>query len=167
MSRFTKADRQRVIDGYLGQSGRNTFDPHEFIDWLGDNPEHEAYPWFYGTDDATAAREHRVAMARQFANGLRIRASVSQAPGKSSTVHVVEREYPAYISPVASRKGGGGYIPFDPHDPAMMDEHRRQGVTALEAWLRRYRGAFEMEGADMRPIEKLIAKHKAALTEAA
>ncbi len=167
MARFTKADRQRIIDGYLAESGRNSFDPHEFIDWLGDQTKHEAYPWFYGTDDATAAREHRVSLARQFANGLRIVARVSEAPGKSSTVRVVEREYPAYISPVAGRKQGGGYFPFDADDPAMMAELRRQGITALESWLRRYRGAFEGEGADLKPLERLIAKHKAALAEAA
>ena len=167
MARFKQADRQRIIDEYLAQSGRNSFDPHEFIDWLADQEEHEAYPWFYGTDDATAAREYRVAMARQFANGLRIVARVSQAPGESSTVRVIEREYPAYISPVAGRKQGGGYFPFDAEDPAMMAELRRQGITALESWLRRYRGAFEAEGVDLKPMDRLIAKHKAALKQVA
>lgn len=150
---FTSKDRQRIIDGYLSQSGRNMFVPAEFIDWLAGEPEHEAYEWFYGMDDATAAREHRIAMARRMASGLRITSSVEES--KSSVVQISVREYPAFVSPVASRRSGGGYAPFDPEDSADMAELRRQGAVALQSWLNRYRGAFA--DADLRMIEEIAA----------
>ena len=150
---FTSKDRQRIIDGYLSQSGRNMFVPSEFIDWLADEPEHEAYEWFFATDDATAAREHRIAMARRMANGLRITAKIQEAT--ASVVQIAVREYPAFVSPVASRKSGGGYAPFDPQDGAAMKELRRQGAVALQSWLNRYRGAFG--DVDLTVIEKIAA----------
>ena len=148
---FTKADRQRIIDGYLAETGRNMFNAAEFIDWLGEQPEHEAYSWFYGKDDATAAREYRIGLARQMASGLRIVAEVSTMRAK--VVQIAVREFPAYVSPVASRKSGGGYEPFDPKDAASMAELRRQGEVALQSWLRRYRGAFE--DTDLTAIEEI------------
>jgi len=153
MASFTKADRQRIIDGYLAETGRNMFNAAEFIDWLGEQPEHEAYPWFYGKDDATAAREYRIGLARQMASGLRIVAEVSTTQAK--VVQIAVREFPAYVSPVATRKSGGGYEPFDPKDAAAMAELRRQGAVALQSWLRRYRGAFE--GVDLTMIEEIAA----------
>ena len=151
---FTKADRQRIIDGYLSETGRNMFNAAEFIDWLGEQPEHEAYPWFYGKDDATAAREYRIGLARQMASGLRIVAEVSTT--KAQVVQIAVREFPAYVSPVASRKSGGGYEPFDPKDAAAMAELRRQGAVALRSWLARYRGAFD--GVDLTTIEEIAAQ---------
>lgn len=151
---FTKADRQRIIDGYFHETGENMFVPSAFIDWLADQPEHEAYGWFYGKDDATAAREYRIGMARQMASGLRIVAEVSTT--KAQVVQIAVREFPAYVSPVASRKSGGGYEPFDPKDSAAMDELRRQGVVALRSWLDRYRGAFA--GVDLTTIEEIAAQ---------
>ena len=47
MAKFTSADRQRIIDGYLSATGRNMFHPAEFIDWLEGQPDHEAHPWFF------------------------------------------------------------------------------------------------------------------------
>lgn len=153
MAQFTKADRQRIIDSYLHETGENIFIPSAFIDWLADQPEHEAYGWFYGKDDASAAREYRIGLARQMASGLRIVAEVSTT--QANVVQITVREFPAYVSPVASRKGGGGYQPFDPKDAAAMAELRRQGAVALQSWLRRYRGAFE--GADLTTIEEIAA----------
>lgn len=150
---FTKADRQRIIDGYLHETGENIFVPSAFVDWLADQPEHEAYGWFYGKDDASAAREYRIGLARQMASGLRVVAEVSTTQAK--VVQIVVREFPAYVSPVASRKSGGGYEPFDPKDEAAMAELRRQGAVALQSWLRRYRGAFE--GVDLSAVEEIAA----------
>ena len=152
---FKKADRQRIIDGYLSETGRNLFVASEFIDWLEGQPDHEAYPWFFGMDDATAARQHRIALARRMASGLRVVASVETKEAK--VVQITEREYPAYVSPVAGRKHGGGYERFDPSDDAAMAELRRQGSTALRSWLERYRGAFEAKGLDLTPIEEIAA----------
>lgn len=157
---FTGRDRQKIIDNYLAQSGRNLFVPGEFIDWLAGEPEHEAYEWFFGIDDATAAREHRIAMARRMASGLRITAEIKQA--KSSVIQIAVREYPAFVSPVASRKSGGGYEPFDPKDNAAMAELRRQGQVALQSWLNRYAGVFA--DVDLTVIEQIAAEGRVALS---
>ncbi|QDA35764.1 hypothetical protein E4191_16495 (plasmid) [Paracoccus liaowanqingii] len=137
---FTSADRQRIIDDYLAQTGRPMFIPGEFVDWLAGEPEHEAYDWFYGMDDVTAAREHRIAMARRMAGGLRITVSVQEVT--TTVVHIAPREYPAFISPMSTRRSGGGYTPFDPHNPADMAELQREGAVAMQSWLNRYAGAF-------------------------
>lgn len=155
MAQFTKARRQAIIDGYLTETGRNLFVPAEFIDWLSGQPDHEAYEWFFSKTDAEAAREHRIWMARTMANGLRITAEVSNAPAKGSTVNVAVREFPAYLSPVNLRHGGGGYQRFDPQDADAVAELRRQGQTALRSWLARYSGAFTAQ--ELKAIEKIAA----------
>ncbi len=157
MSNFAKKDRQRIIDGYLAETGRNMFSASEFIDWLGDQPDHEAYPWFYGMDDEAAAREYRIALARRMASGLRIVAKVSETPDEAQVVQFSTREYPAYVSPVAGRKNGGGYQRFDPDDDEAMMELQSQGAQALRSWLERYRGAAEAAGADVTAIEEIAA----------
>lgn len=161
MAQFTKKDRQRIIDDYLARSGANMFVPAEFIDWLSGQSEHEAYPWFFGKTDAQAAREHRIAMARQMASGLRITAKVSVAPQEGARVCVAVREFPAFVSPVAGRASGGGYEPFDPCDDAAIRELRRQGEVALRSWLNRYSGAFA--GTDLSAIEEIAAPGRTAL----
>ncbi|WP_273280957.1 hypothetical protein [Pseudooceanicola atlanticus] len=155
---FSRADRQRIIDGYLAATRRNHFVPQEFVDWLGGNPEHEAYDWFFGSGDEEAARQHRISLARNLANGLRITAPVSSAPLTSAPAKVAVREYPALVSPVAGRRDGGGYQPFHPDDPAMVAELRRQGAQALKAWLSRYRGVAEQSVVDVAPIEEIVAR---------
>lgn len=167
MAGFPMRQRQQIIDNYLAATGRNLFNPAEFIDWLGGQPDHEAYPWFFGMDDATAAREHRIQMARSMANGLRITAQVSQAPEKASTVNVAVREFPAMISPVAGRKEGGGYQPFDPTDVQQADELRRQGAQALRAWLSRYRGIAEQAGIQVDAIEEIVVAMGGGVADAA
>lgn len=157
---FTSKDRQRIIDGYLAQSGRNLFIPGEFIDWLSGQPDHEAYEWFFGMDDAAAAREHRIAMARRMASGLRITAKIEEQ--QSSVVQIAVREYPAFVSPVATRKSGGGYEPFDPQDDAARAELRRQGQVALQSWLNRYAGVFA--DVDLTVIEQIAADGRVALS---
>jgi len=162
---FKSKDRQRIIDGYLAESGRNMFVPSEFIDWLADQPEHEAYDLFYGMDDATAARQHRIALARRMASGLRIVAK--QEESRSNVVAVTTREYPAYVSPMAGRKGGGGYEPVDPSDEAHIAELRRQGAASLRGWLARYRGAFEHAGIDVSAIEEIASSQDGSVAQSA
>lgn len=164
---FTKKDRQKIIDEYLSASGANMFVPAEFIDWLGAKPDHEAYELFYGIDDATAAREHRILLARQMANGLRIVAPVSTAPASASVVSVAVREFPAMVSPMAGRKEGGGYLAFDPQDPVVTAELRRQGATALRGWLNRYRGVMELGGINVSPIEEIVVRIEGDVASAA
>lgn len=152
---FTKKDRQRIIDAYLSETGKNMFVPGEFIDWLSGQSDHEAYPWFFAKSDGEAAREYRIGLARQMASGLRITVQPSEAKG--SVVSLTVREYPAYVSPVAGRKAGGGYERFDPEDEAALAELKRQAVTSLNSWLRRYAGAVEESGVDVTPIKEIAA----------
>ncbi len=101
MSNFARKTKQRIIDEYLQVTGLNMFKADEFVDWLANQPEHEMYDAFYGIDDATAARQWRIDMARRMASGLRI--VVEQTDIKQSD-KVLTIEYPAYISPVAIAK---------------------------------------------------------------
>ena len=111
MSSFNKKTKQRIIDDYLQNTGANMFVPADFVDWLATQPEHEAYPAFYGMDDAEAARQHRIQMARQMASGLRIVAKAEDVD--RSVVAITVTEYPAYISHVSKRTRGGGYGKFE------------------------------------------------------
>jgi len=152
---FKTQDRQRIIDGYLSLTGRNMFIPGEFVDWLAGQPKHEAYEWFFGMGDDEAARQHRIGMARRMASGLRI-ASRSQET-KATVVSITTRDYPAFVSPIAGRKSGGGYEPVNPDDEQQIAELRRQGASALRGWLARYRGAFEHVGIDLSGIEEVAS----------
>jgi len=152
MSGFPKKERQRIIDEYLQATGQNMFVPADFVDWLKGQPQHEAYEWFYGIDDGEAARQYRIDLARRMASGLRI--VVNENVSETSTITV--REYPAYVSPVASRKHGGGYAPFDPRSEIDQLELRRQAAVQLAAWLNRYRGCAENIGLDMTAIEDIV-----------
>jgi hypothetical protein len=167
MSSFSKKERQRIIDEYLAATGRNMFVPGEFIDWLGDNPDHEAYEWFYGMDDETAAREYRIALARRMASGLRIMSTVSTVPDSAQVVQFSTREYPAYVSPLSGRKSGGGYTPFNPDDPELMAELQCQGAQALLSWLSRYRGAAQAAGVDVSAIEEIATTLQGRVAQSA
>jgi|TARA_Y100000114_G_C11563062_1_gene232719 hypothetical protein len=152
--RFSKDTKQRIIDEYLASTGLNTYRADEFVDWLANQPEHEAYAAFYGMTDEHAARQYRIDMARDMASGLRIVAKTEVIESGVSTIKVTE--YPAYISPVKGRKDGGGYEPFDPSDEEAQAELRRQAGVQLAAWLNRYRGSAENIGLDMTPIEDMV-----------
>ena len=151
MSGFQKKDRQRIVDGYLQVTGRNMFVPGEFVDWLGGQPDHEAYGWFYGMDDTEAARQYRIDLARRMASGLRIVVSDTEVV----TNTIVVREYPAYVSPLAGRREGGGYAPFDPRSEIDQAELRRQAGVSLTTWLGRYRGCAENIGLSVGPLEEM------------
>lgn len=154
MATFWKR-RQAILDEYLTETGCNMFVPGEFVDWLQERPDHEAYDWVFGQGDTEAARQHRIALVRRMASGLRIVAKVETT--KAQVVHITERQYPAYVSPIAGRKDGGGYVRTDPGEPEMMEELRRQGATALASWLNRYGGAFRDAGHDLKALEKIAA----------
>jgi len=157
--KFTKRDRQKIIDGYLQDSGENMFNASAFIDWLSGKPDHQAYPWFFAKDDQAAAREYRIGLARQMASGLRIISNV-QTIDASNVVHIVTREYPAYVSPVAGRRFGGGYERFDPADSEHIAELQRQGAQGLRSWLDRYADVFASY--DLSVIEAIAAQAEKA-----
>lgn len=158
MAGFDKKARQKIIDDYLEASGANMFVAAAFVDWLAERPDHEAYDWFFGAGDAADAREYRIMKARQMTNDLRIVAPVSAAPDTGQVVSIAVREFPAYVSPVAGRKAGGGYLAFDPNDAAAVAELRRQGAVALRGWLARYRGVMELTGVDLAQIEQIAVQ---------
>jgi len=153
MAGFPKKERQRIIDEYLAATGRNMFHPAEFIDWLKDQPEHEAYEWFYGMEDEHAARQWRIQLARQMASGLRI--VVKHTEPTQQKINLVVREYPAFVSPASNRKNGGGYEAFDPDNEQAQQELRRQAAVGLASWLNRYRGCAENIGVDVSSIEDI------------
>tara|TARA_B100000212_G_scaffold311664_1_gene263502 strand:+ start:171 stop:674 length:504 start_codon:yes stop_codon:yes gene_type:complete len=153
MSNFAKKTKQRIIDDYLQTTGLNIFKPDEFVDWLATQPEHELYDAFYGMDDSVAARNWRIDKARQMASGLRI---VVEQTHIEQSDKVLTIEYPAYISPVATRKSGGGYEPFDPDDEDAQYELRKQAGVTLAAWLNRYRGSAENIGLDLTSVEYIV-----------
>ena len=70
MAYFSKKTKQRIIDDYLQQTGNNMYVPQEFIDWLADHPDHEAYHAFHGRD-AELLNESKLDLARRFASGPR------------------------------------------------------------------------------------------------
>jgi len=156
--KMTSANRQKIIDDYLADSGQNFFSAPSFIDWLGEKPDHIAYPWFFNKDDESAAREYRIGLARRMASGLRIVTHVSTAPATGTVVHIIERIIPAYVSPMASRHDRGGYYPVDPQDEAQLAEIKRQGGTALRSWLRRYSGVMAECGIDVGDIEQVALR---------
>ena len=152
MAYFSKKTKQRIIDNYLQHTGKNMFVPQEFIDWLADHPYHEAYKAFHGRDEELL-NEAKLDLARRFASGLRIVAKTEVIESEVRRIKVTE--YPAYISPVTTRRQGGGYEPFDPESEESQAELRRQAGVQLAAWLNRYRGAAEHIGLDMTPLEEM------------
>ena len=154
---MNKNERQAVIDEYLEQTGSDTVVPREFIDWMRPRTNHPAHRYFFARSDEEAAMEYRLSLFRQFASGLRVSFKVKYTDPVSTKVKIEVREFPALISPVAGRKGGGGYERFDPKSAASMSELQRQGAQALQSWLARYRGAAEAAGADVKPIEEIVA----------
>lgn len=152
---FKRSNRQKIVDDYLNVTGKYIFIPGEFVDWLEGQPEHQCYHWFFGQDDEKLAREYRIGLARRLVAGCRIVVKTSETV--ASVVHVKIREYPAFISPLAGRKDGGGYHRTKADDPEDMAELRHQGALALRSWLKSFRGAFEDAGVDLAPIEQIAA----------
>lgn len=150
-----KQERQRMIDAYLAETGRNMFVAGEFVDWLSGRPEHPVHALIFRKDDADAAREYRIDLVRRMTSGLRIVARVEEKRGR--VVSITTREYPAFVSPLAGRRSGGGYVPLNPDDHDAMRELVRQGKQALQSWLHRYGAAMEQDGADLAPVRKIAA----------
>lgn len=141
--RLTRTRKQAIIEGYFDAVGTQIFVASEFIDWLSEKPEHEAYPWFFGQSDEVEARNSRIAMARSFVSGLRITVKSDAPTEGGKTVKVVEKTYPAFISPIEGRRGGGGHIRFVPEDPKSVESLRAEGAANLVSWLERFGDVFD------------------------
>ena len=155
MPRWNARERQRVVDEYLNDSGNNHFQPREFLAWLKERPGHSLYDVFYGKSDERLATIMREAMVRHWISGCRL--TVNYTDPTSTSVNVVVTEQPAYISAVAGRKAGGGYTRNDPSDPEAQAELARQAASALDSWLRRFRGIAITSGIDTTAIDTIVA----------
>jgi len=161
--RFTKKDRQDIIDDYLNQTGRNIYVPSEFIDWLRDNPGHKIYNNFFGASDEEMADKHRENMARQFVSGLRITIKISELPmpSKIENLKVEAVDVPSLISPINNRANGGGYVSVDVKDTDTMTELAMQAHQSLKSWRKRYAGTCALSGIDISEIDSILEELKA------
>lgn len=162
MAGFSKTFRQKVIDQFLNETGNNFFHPAEFLDWLKDKPEHDVYPVFYGKTDEEAAHQFRLMQVRNFVNGLRVKVTVTPSVASSSPhIAIQVREpttfrVPAFVSPVADRRGGGGYVQTDVTDSDTTAELYRQAAQGLAAWLDRHADVARLAGADVGAVEAVL-----------
>lgn len=152
--RFTAAMRQEIIKDFASRNGGMYDAKAFFAEVERTGPTHPAYQWFEW-DEQTAAREHNIEQARQFARGLRIVFEVTEY-GRSGTMKIRTEEAPFAISPMAGRQAGGGYWLLDPNDPVHMREHCEQAARTLRSWLDRYRSAITYCGAKETPVERMI-----------
>ena len=152
---FKKSDKQRLINEYAAETGRNTLDVAQIRDWLKGKPEHEFYDYVFGASDDKKIEEYEKDRIAGLIRGLRI--TVKQVEtAKDVKVKIKVADYPAYISPVKDRKQDGGYVAFDPESETSQRELRLQAATSLTAWLNRFRGCVEHVGLDVTPMENLV-----------
>ena len=57
--RFGKKDREKIINDYLNQTGRNSYVPAEFVDWIQNKPDHPVYKLFGFEDDEKMALKYQ------------------------------------------------------------------------------------------------------------
>tara|TARA_A100001391_G_scaffold199851_1_gene183528 strand:- start:807 stop:1325 length:519 start_codon:yes stop_codon:yes gene_type:complete len=161
--RFTKQDRQDIIDDYLNKTGRNIYVPSEFVDWLRDNPDHKVYNLFFGASDEEMADKHRESMARQFVTGLRIKINISEIPepSKIENLKVEVVDVPSLISPINNRANGGGYVSVDVKETDTMTELALQALRDLKSWQKRYLGTCSLLNVDVSEIDRILEELKA------
>ena len=159
--RFTKQDRQNIINDYLNETGRNSYVPSEFIDWLQDNPSHKLYDYIFSDSEEEAAYKYRVHLARQFASGLKLTIEVSKMPMPSKIENLKVVDVPSLISPINNRANGGGYVPVDVQDTDTMSELVLQAHQALKSWKGRYAGTCAILGINISEIDSILEELKA------
>ena len=150
--RITSAERQRIINDIIERDG--FFSPRAFVEEVqATKGRHPAWGWFTW-DDETAAAEHRVEEARNFARGLRVKWGIEVIDrGK---IRVKSYEAPFIISPMQDRKSGGGYVVLNMADNP--GDFQDEAATALQAWLTRYGGAVIRAGISTKAVENLLAR---------
>ncbi len=153
MANFKKHERQKIVDAYLNDTGKNRYVAAEFCEYLKDKPDHPAYQYIYGTTDEDAARKYRLMLATQFVSGLKLVVSEQVIKGAESSFVVAE--YPALISPVSERRNGGGYHHFDPESEQDIEEIETQAARSLTAWINKYRSVAQNKGIDLTQMEEI------------
>lgn len=165
MSRFTKDERQQIVREFAIRHN-GTFNPALFLEEVRTTGEtHAAYEWFEWDQDK-AAQQYQLTQAREFARDLRVTFRVEEVTGRKP-VKVREAPMPMVISPMASRKTGGGYLLFEPDDETLMMEHCAQASTALRGWRSRYEACMLKAGVSLDRIDTIIAALDKVSAEAA
>jgi len=164
MTKFTKELRQQIVEDFARRHN-GQYDPALFLREVKDTGEsHPAFGWFEW-DQSKAAQEHNLWQARAFAKDLRIKFEVEEiSSGKSITVTT---EAPLVMSPTAGRQDGGGYVRFNPDDPAHQAELCQQAAVALRSWLKRYQAALIHAGYGVKMVEQIAASLDAVKVNAA
>lgn len=106
--------------------------PHAVVEWARDNPDSELHKHreFYWSDDAKAAEEHRLTVARTL-----IRVHVRTEEGERGTISLLQ-----------DRRSGGGYRRIEPvmSNTELRAMALRQALRELHAWERRYKHMQEL-----------------------
>lgn len=156
---LSRQDRQKIVNDYLQETGRNMLVPSEFIDWLKDKTEHPCHGIFFGKSDSEAAQAWRIDQVRSWVSGLRITVTVpEQVRTVIGKITVEEVSLPAAFSPMAGRKESGGYVTTDPKDPQHLQEIAMQGAQAMRQWIERYSGVAALFGIDTSAASKIADK---------
>ena len=160
--RFGKKDREKIINDYLNQTGRNSYVPAEFVDWIQNKPDHPVYKLFGFEDDEKMALKYRIQMARQFATGCKITVQYKDLPTEtidiSDSITVVDEKvvrFPTFISPIDGRAQGGGYQRFDLNNPEVVAELCRQSCRELRAWINRHEGICTLKSIDIETLSEI------------
>ena len=160
--RFGKKDRQEIINDYLNKTGRNSYVPAEFVEWIQGQPKHPAYKLFVFEDDPKMALQQRIQIASQFATGCKI--TIKYKPVQSQSIDVDSGisipepkvlKFPTYISPIDNRAQGGGYQKFDLDNPDTVSELCRQACRELRAWVKRHKGICAIKEVDIENLEEV------------
>ncbi|WP_426418196.1 hypothetical protein [Bradyrhizobium genosp. A] len=163
MTKFSKELRQQIVEDFARRHN-GQYDPALFLKEVRETGEsHLAFDWFEW-EQAKAAQEHNLWQARAFAKDLRIKFEVQViSSGKPITVTT---EAPLVMSPASGRKDGGGYLRFNPDDPAHQAELCQQAAVALRSWLKRYQAALIHCGYGPKVVEQMAASLEAVTAPA-
>ena len=150
--RIKKAERRTIVQDFMERHG-GRYDPRVFVDEVRRSKgKHPAWTWFTWDDDK-AAEDYRVWQARVFVQEIVVQFSVEQI--RRGHVVVVAVDAPAFVSPMDTRRSGGGYVELNPDDPVQMVNLCSEAARALQAWVRRYSGAVAYVGGSVSGSQKL------------
>lgn len=159
MARFTKALRQQIVRKFAA-SNNGVFSPEGFLAEVRRvGVKHEAYGWFEWNRDE-AAQRYQLEQAREFARDLRVTFTV-EIVGRNNAITVQHRDAPFVMSPLSTRRAGGGYVLTDPSQPSHMAELCLQAAADLEVWLRRYHSAILYAHGSPAAVERQLSALKA------
>lgn len=129
--RLTQEERAAIARAHMKDHG-GKFIPEEFV-LEARSKQHPAHKWFTW-DDTKAAHQWRLVQARQF---VRVRIEIPASEEHDlSTGHVEIKYSPAFVSPIATRDQGGGYIAAD--TPEGKNELAKEAGVMLRQWYFRF-----------------------------